>query len=438
MTPDDYAALDATAVAGAVRSGEVSVAEVHAAATECHLRTHGDINAMVEWYEAPTAPTALDGSLAGVPFVRKDYGSAEAGRLVEMGSALAAGMRAPVTGEYIRRLQAAGAHIVGRSAVPELIQHGTTESRVHGATRNPHNLAYSAGGSSGGSGAAVAAGVAPIGHGSDCAGSIRIPAATCGLIGLKPSRRLVPWEGGGWDGIAEEFVLTRTVRDSVLLLDILADDPAPPTTAPLRIAFDTSHWAGASVDPFVDATTRAIAAHLEHLGHRVTEIATPHDHELLMSTWHALFSSWVGRDARRAAAATGRAIDATTVEPMTLLAIAAADALTDADRGAAAAARTNVTDQLVAAMADHDLLLTPSLGRTAIPLGVVAGEGTSMAAYIEANDVLMPYSYLFNVTGWAAASIPAAVGPEGIPVGVQLAGPAGTEHTILHLAHELT
>ncbi|MEM8747602.1 MAG: amidase family protein, partial [Actinomycetota bacterium] len=220
MTPDEYARLDATDLADAVRAGRVTRHEVHDAAQRMHERTDAVIHAVVEWYDDPShtgdadesGPSGADDAwpLAGVPILRKDFGSTEAGRLIEMGSRLATGVTATETSPLIRRLLDAGAQIVGRSAVPEFIQHGTTESQAFGVTRNPLDPTLSAGGSSGGAGAAVAAGVVPVAHASDCAGSIRIPAAACGLVGLKPSRRRVPWPDGGWGGIAEEFVLTRS------------------------------------------------------------------------------------------------------------------------------------------------------------------------------------------------------------------------------------
>ncbi|MEZ5168115.1 MAG: amidase family protein [Acidimicrobiales bacterium] len=182
MTPEEYRRLDATAIAELVRGGELATAEIAAAARARHEATHHAINAVVEWFADPT-PSTGTGPFAGVPFLSKDYGSAEKGRLVEMGSRLAAGHRATVTDPFVARLQRAGAMTLGRSAVPELILHGTTESIVHGITRNPHGLEWSAGGSSGGAAAAVAAGVVPI--------ATRATA---------PGRSASPLRHAGWSG----------------------------------------------------------------------------------------------------------------------------------------------------------------------------------------------------------------------------------------------
>ncbi|MDH3755836.1 MAG: amidase family protein [Acidimicrobiia bacterium] len=420
-----------------VRARDITADEIRAAATVRHHQTRDTINAVVEWYDDPTPVQAVDGPLAGVPFLRKDYGSAEAGRLVEMGSRLAHGIRAAETGVYIRRLQAAGVQILGRSAVPEFIQHGTTESRVHGATRNPLNPELSAGGSSGGSAAAVAAGVVPVAHASDCAGSIRIPAAACGLIGLKPGRRRVPWEGGGWGGIAEEFVVTRTVRDAAAFLEVLADGPmAPAETGPLRIAVSTDHWGGATVDPEVDAATRKTIDTLEGLGHRLESIPVPQDRDELNGTWPALFSRWVRQDVLAAAAATGRPIDG-NIEPLTERMLEDVERLTVDDITAAQESQGRITDRLRRAMDGYDVLLTPTLGRAALPLGELGGEGASASEYFTKNDAAMPYNYLFNVAGWPAISVPAAVATTGVGIGVQLAASIGNEPTLLELARRL-
>jgi len=446
MEPDEYAALDAVALSAVVRGGEVRVDDVLLAARARHEASHQMINAVVEWYDDPELPTAdavRDGPLAGVPILRKDYGSAEAGRLVEMGSRAAIGNRATETAPFIERLQAAGAVIVGRSAVPEFIQHGTTESILNGATRNPHDPALSAGGSSGGAAAATAAGVVPAAHASDCAGSIRIPAAACGLVGLKPAPGAVPWPDGGWGGIAGEFVVTRSARDAGLLFDVLADDSAAPVARsprilhPLRIALSLDHWAGAASDARVVEVVEEFAEQLRDLGHHVELVEPPLDYEQLMSTWHPLFSRWVVHDAVATARRAGRPLDDTTLEPMTLALLDEVARLELDDITKAQVTQGRVAERLRVAMVGFDLLLTPTLGRASIPLGVVDGQTTDIDAYLEANDAIFPYSYLFNVVGWAAASLPAGVSPAGLPIGAQLAGRPGSEATILRLALDL-
>lgn len=434
----DYLALDATGIAHAIRAGDVSPDDVRRLARTQHVATHPDINAVVEWFDDPTPPRDTTGPLAGVPFLLKDYGSSERGRLVEMGSRLAAGNRAGHTARFVQRLLAAGAQILGRTACPEFVQHGATESTLHGITRNPHAPELSPGGSSGGAGAAVAAGVVPAAHGSDCAGSIRIPAAACGLVGLKPGLHRVRLDDGGWGGIANEFVLTRTVRDTRVFLDILGDGPyAPVPVRPLRIALDTHHWAGAAADPEVVGATDAAADRLRTAGHHVERVATPLDYELLMSTFLPLFHRWVVLDVELLVAAGAVESDA-TLEPLTLRALERLRSLSALDVSVAQRRAGEITMRLERELEPFDAFLTPTLGRVEIPLGVLAGTNEDLDEYLRLNDETFPYNYLFNVTGWPSMSVPAGTSARGLPIGVQLSAPGGSEHVLLAIAEHLT
>ncbi len=437
MNVDEYVRFDAVGLADLVRRREVSPSELVDCAALRHRETAPQIHAVVEFYDDPAPSVDPGGPLAGVPVLRKDYGSTEAGRLVEMGSRLAIGRRAAETSILFRRLRDAGAVTVGRTAVPELIQHGSTESTLFGATRNPHRPDLSAGGSSGGSGAAVAAGVAPVASASDCAGSIRIPAATCGLVGLKPGRRRVPWESGGWGGIAEEFVLTRTVRDSRLFLGILGTGAYHHLGRPARIGFDTRHWANGTVDQECVAAVDAVAAMFVSLGHHVEPGAFSVSNDDLMSTWHGLFTRWVAADVAMLVESTGRRADGSTLEPLTLRSLEEAARLTAADITRAQQMQGRLTLELDERLGSHDVVLTPTLGRPEIPLGTIAGEVESMERYLELNDALFPFSYPFNVSGWPSLSVPAAVSSGGVPIGVQMSARPGHEHTLLDLAAQV-
>jgi len=438
-----YVQADATALAEMVRSGAATAEDLRALAGAQHAATHAHINAIVEWYDEPTPSSSSDGLLAGVPFLRKDYGSAEAGRLVEMGSRLAAGHRAAETAEYIRRIQTAGAQILGRTAVPEFIQHGSTESAAHGLTRNPTDLSVSSGGSSGGAAAAVAAGVVPVAHASDCAGSIRIPASTCGLIGLKPGRHRVPWprataeDPGAWGGIASEFVVTRSVRDARLFLDILGDGSyAEVPERQLMIAYSTDHWAGAETDDEIVAATEAVVAQLRDAGHFVEDVGTPFDYDQLMSTWHPLFTWWTGAMVAELEAA-GHEVQPDSLEPLTQLAVTESRLQTPQSRADAAVTAGQITDDLTGRLGGFDLMLNPTLARTSIPLSTVAGHVDDMDRYMRVNNEVFPYNYLFNVTGWPSLSIPAGHSSAGHPIGVQLSASLGSERLLLAVADSL-
>lgn len=440
LTESEYLELDAVAMAAAVAAGNVTPAELHEAATARHRAIDGEINAVVEWYDEPSWGSTDSTPLAGVPMLRKDFGSAEAGRLVERGSALAAGVTATATDPFYERLATAGATVVGRSAVPELIQHGTTESRVNGATHNPHARVWSSGGSSGGAGAAVAAGVVPFAHASDCAGSIRIPAATCGLVGLKPSRRRVPWPDGGWGGIAEEFVVTRTARDAHRCWSVLADRPtAPAAGGRLRIGVSTAHWAGHAADAVVVAAAETVARRCEALGHEVVPLdGVPFDYERSMATWDVCFSRWVAAEARMLAVRTGRPLDDSTLEPITLAVLDQVAALTVDDATDAQIAQGQIGHQLDVAMDGLDAILTPALGRSGIPLDHVGGEVDSFDTYIERNDELFPYCFVANLTGRPALVLPSGeVDGHGLPQSVQFLAWWGDDERLLALAADL-
>jgi amidase len=435
----------ASAIAAAVRSGEYVAADAVEAAGRRHQETNQAINAVVEWFDRPytgSDEALRTGPLAGVPILAKDYGSAVEGQLVEMGSRLAAGNRAEHTAEFMRRLLQAGAQIVGRSAVPEFIQHGTTESRVHGVTRNPHDLSLSAGGSSGGAAAAVAAGVVPVAHAGDCAGSIRIPAAACGLFGLKPGAGRIPWKrataASDWGGIAAEFAVTRTVDDTALLLDVLADGDFLPVRQRYSVAVSTAHWGGATPDPEVVAATEAAATRLEQLGHDVAVVDPPVDYNLLMETWFPVFCRPIALDVDWLCRRLGREANEETVEPATRAVLRRVGELTDADLARSVELRERITRRLHHDLSCHDMILTPALGRSTIPLHKVGGEVADVDEYVRLNDEIFCYSYLFNVTGWASMSIPVAISSAGTPLGVQLSAGPGTEHRLIDLARQLT
>ena len=434
MTPEEYATHDATGLAGLVAAGETTAAELHRAATVMYERTHADLNAVVEWYDEPSLGVS-GGPLDGVPFLRKDYGSTEAGRLQEMGSRLTAGVRSGSTSPMFERLAAAGAQVVGRSAVPEFVMHGTTESIATGITRNPHDLTLSAGGSSGGAAAAVAAGVVPAAHATDCAGSIRIPAAACGLVGLKPTTRMIPLDQGDWGGIAVEFVLSRTVRDQRRFLEVLADGTFNPQRGTLRIGLTTRHWGGGELGPgIVDGLERAGRA-LNDAGYVVVPIDPPVELDQLMRGWDAHFGRWVALEAERWSAATGRPVDETMLEPITLAQLerirATSVAQLSADQLAADLALAAMDARL--ATAGVDVVLCATNDRAALPLEYLSGTLPDLDTYLANNDEFFSSLFAANISGRPAVSVP--MGRVGrAPAGAQLLGRRGDDQLLLDLA----
>ncbi len=432
MTPEEYCELDATAIAAAVNAGEITFAEIHAAATEMHRRTDDDIHAVVEWYDEPSNGAEV-GPLAGVPFLRKDYGSTEADRLQEMGSRLTAGVRPRTTSPYYRRLAAAGARVVGRSAVPEFVMHGTTESLAFGITRNPHDRTLSVGGSSGGSAAAVAAGVVPAAHATDCAGSIRIPAAACGLYGLKPTSRAVPLDQGDWGGIAVEFVVSRTVRDQRTFFEVLADGTPNPERGTLRIGVTTDHWGGESLGPGMVTGIEGVAGVLDDAGYEVVPIPPPVDITDVMRGWDAHFGRWVALDIERWAAETGRPIDETTLEPITLMQLEQVRATSVGQLSADQLAADHALAAMESRLESIDIVVSATNDHAALPLEELSGLLPDMDTYLAANDTYFSALFPANITGRPAISAP--MGRVGdAPAGVQLMGRRGDDLLLIGLA----
>ena len=432
MTPEEYAALDATAISAAVNAGTVSFAEIHAAATAVHERTHAEIHAVVEWYDDPSQGAAT-GPLAGVPFLRKDYGSTEAGRLQEMGSRLTTGVRPTTTSPYYRRLADAGARVVGRSAVPEFVMHGTTESLAFGVTRNPYDRNLSVGGSSGGSAAAVAAGVVPAAHATDCAGSIRIPAAACGLYGLKPTSRVVPLDQGDWGGIAVEFVVSRTARDQRTFFEVLADGTPNPERGRLRIGVTTEHWGGDTLGPGMVAGIERAARVLAEAGYEIVPIPPPVDVTDVMRGWDAHFGRWVALDIERWAEATGRPIDESTLEPITRMQLEQVRATSIGQLTADQLAADHALALMESRLESIDIVLSATNDHAALPLDDLNGLLPDMDTYLAANDTYFSALFPANISGRPAISVP--VGRvDGAPAGVQLMGRRGDDLLLIGLA----
>jgi amidase len=479
MTLDEYARLDATALAALVASGAVSAAELASLAGDAIARANGPLNAVVEVYEVAPGTGAATGTatganaaprgapFAGVPLAVKDAGAAQAGRKQEFGSRLAEGRVAPRDAELTRRFRAAGLVPVGRTASPEFSLSLSTESALRGPTRNPYDPERLAGGSSGGAAAAVASGMVPVAHATDAAGSIRIPASACGVVGLKPSRGRVshgPDAGEPLMGMDTEFVLTRSVRDAAgMLLAVAGASPGDPSPAPdwtdverttlerlatgteplaprpLRLAVCTAPWGGYAVDPEVEAATLAVADDLSALGHPV-EVASPtFDYEALL--WAAGVGWALGFDLQVDAIAreTGRAVDESTLEPVTLGLYREAKRLTATDVARAETERNQVARATAAFFESYDVLLTPTLLRLPERLGRYAQTvpHPDFASFFRLCEEAGAFLPLFNATGQPALSLPLAWSAEGLPIGMQFAGRYASEATLLSLAAQL-
>ncbi len=313
MEPHEYASQDAVGLRDLIQAGDVTAAEVERAARRALEAVDPRLNGLALPVFEPALDHAPDGPFAGVPFLIKDSGPVAKGVPFCIGSRAIRGAVAQDDTDLMRRFRAAGLVTLGLTTVPELVISFSTESLKYGPTRNPWDLGRGVGGSSGGAAALVAAGAVPLAHGNDGAGSLRIPAACCGLVGLKPSRGRTPCGPGMGElafGMAYEFALTRTVRDAARLLDAVQGPgvgdkyTAPPPLRPyadelgadpgrLRVAVTTRAWSGADVDPEVAEATVRAGRLLEELGHHVDEASPAVDWAAVMRTAHVEAASIV-------------------------------------------------------------------------------------------------------------------------------------------------
>ncbi len=458
MRLDEYSRMDAVGLSQLVRAGEVTPAELQDLALAGHEQVNPQINAVVDVHPQDPKDLSSTGPLAGVPTMVKDLFHGQAGLPCGNGSRLAEDWVVPHRTQIYARSVAAGMASIGRTTTSEFGIMGTTETLARGVTSTPWSAEHMAGGSSGGAGAVVGAGIVPVALGSDGGGSIRIPASACGVVGLKPSRGRVPWGLHlkepllGW---AVQFAMTRTVRDAALLLDVLGGPtpgdhegvPRPSTpfaqapfmkVAPLRIAWWSHPWSGHEPDPAVTEATAATASLLESLGHQV-EVDTP------TFSWEAYLQAmtdvWASTNAHTIdglAAALGRAVNTDTVEGSTLAMVEYGRQVSALQLLNAIDVETSLTYLMTEFFSRYDVLLTPTLGAVLPPVGHYDPQ-----AWIEPRDTFATWSRwesflpVFNTTGQPAISLPLHQSPEGLPIGMQLVAGPGEEALLLSLAAQL-
>ncbi|MCA1371762.1 amidase [Bradyrhizobium sp. BRP14] len=462
MRLSEYVGYDATGLASLVNSGEVTPLELTRLAREACLQINPSINAVIEFYEdAETlaGATADASPLNGVPFLRKDIGAAEAGRLQENGSRLFKGHRPHTESFFFRRAREAGLRTVGRTTTTEFGTTAMSESVLSGITGNPWDLKRTTGGSSAGAGAAVAAGITPIAHGGDGGGSIRIPAAWCGLVGLNPSRGRI---SGGPDsqdrnfGLSRNFVLCKTVRDMAAALDVFSGphpgDPfiiAQPSrpyvnelsqpTGTLRVGVARTKWGALDIDPEVLNALDLTATLLHEMDHVVVEMEPPYDSADYSSILlgGSCFSAAGLRDAARAMGCT---VDSGSVEVINLRLYERARERQFNDAYKHHETLRKMRFKVGEAIDSFDILLTPTMPIVAPLHGDVystTNETLSAEEFVEADASLCQFLGVFNVTGHPSVSLPMAQSAGGLPIGLQIVGRFADEATIIRVARDL-
>jgi amidase len=454
-----------------VRAGEISAREL----VQCSLDRIEELNPELNAFAQLDAERALATAeevrpgdqrpFAGVPIAIKNNRAVEGLRLTQ-GCSLMADNVATYDTNVTRRLKGAGFVVVGTTTLPEYGILPTTEARLFGPTHNPWDIQRTPGGSSGGSAAAVAAGMVPAAHGTDGGGSIRIPAACCGLVGLKPARgRISMAPELGDSALVVDGVLTRTVADTAAILDVLAgyeigDATWAPAPAPsrsfaaaaaeppacanaeragrLRIAATTlPPLAEGVVDPICSQAVTDAAALLRSLGHEVEEVDPPWQVDGLSRTFGVVFATHVAMSIARSGEVAGREPTAADMEPMSWAIFSMIQQL-NAARGAALAVQLQAfARRLITFLEPYDALLTPALAERPLPLGTLDTAAADPMATFTRSGLFSPFTALMNASGQPGISLPLFHGEDGLPLGVQIVGRSAGEPALLALAAQL-
>ena len=445
---------DGLGLAALVRAGEVASGELLEAVIARIEARNPAVNAVVHrLYDEARVELAAgepDGPFAGVPFLLKDLYTFRRGRPCGNGSRWFANYVSPFDDAMVARWQAAGLLVVGKSASSEFGLNVSTETRQHGATRNPWNHEYSAGGSSGGAAAAVAAGMVPLAHASDGGGSIRIPASCCGLFGLKPSRGR-NLTSDAWAGLTSFHAVTRSVRDSAALLDAICGPPRdqpyclPKPETPflaavgrdpgrLRIAWTTKTPDDVPLHPDCKAAVERAVALAAELGHEIVEAAPDIDYPRLRQAMIVIVAANMADALGPGNPLLSKGATREDVEAITWR---------FAERGARVSAPQYlraqrairlIGDHLNAFLQNYDVLMTPTMAQLPPRLGALDTMRDDLDGFNRAVQPYVTFTQMFNMSGQPAASMPLHWTAEGLPVGVQIAAAVGEEARLFSLA----
>ncbi len=460
IPPQQLDGLDAVALAKLIKDGDVQSIELLETAVARAQEINPQINAIVtpmhELAREAARNAIPDGLLAGVPFLIKES-AAYAGVRHASGARILANFKAEVDSEMVRRYKQTGLIIFGKTNMSEFGLLPTTESFLFGPCHNPWELNRTPGGSSGGAAAAVAAGIVPAAHGADGGGSIRIPAACCGLFGLKPTRARTPKGPGVGDsisGLVIDHVISRSVRDSAALLDVTAGaalgDPywAPPQKRPflqeantppgqLKIGIMTEAMGGTAVHPDCVAAAEDVAKLCADLGHHVQEVTLPIDGQQLTEAFIVMWAAGCAWGVQAIAHQSGFPPMPEMHEPVTWALYQMAQQHNGGQYLLAVQAIQHITRQIAHFFEDIDLLLTPTLAEPPPPLGSFDSTADNPMAGFDRAAAFAAFTPLANATGQPAMSVPLVWNKDGLPIGVQFIGRFGDEATLFQLAGQL-
>ena len=458
---DEYSEYDGVGLAALVAKREVTPAELVEAAIERIERWNPLLNAVV--YKAhdearSTARSQLTaGPFAGVPFLVKDLSQKVAGWPRTSGSRFTAKTVDKADSELVRRYRASGVVLLGKTNTPEFGITGTTESALLGPCRNPWNTNHISGGSSGGSASAVASGLVPMAHANDGLGSIRIPAACCGLFGMKPTRDRTAHGPDDYDYVSTwiaDHVVSRTVRDSALMLDATdADERNSPYAHPakaapyaeeitkspgrLRIAWGDETPKGAPIDPAVRAELERTVDALSRLGHELTPRGLGIDYSALYRGQRQVGPPHFAAATVRRIEEVGREPGPEDFEPLTWSLINIGKATSGEQAFLGLQTMRLIGRQILAAFDDFDVYLSPVMGTPPPEIGYIDPVRVDPKEVNKRQGIVFPFTPPFNFTGQPSMSLPLGQSEGGLPIGMMFSGRYGDEATLFRLAAQI-
>ena len=457
----EYPEYDALGIAELIANKQVAATEVLDAAIATIEELNPAYNAIIHtMYDDArnTVEVGLpDTKLAGVPYALKDIGMFYAGVPTRCGSSLFNDFIPDHDSTLVERLRRAGVLILGKTNIPEFALTVATEPRLFGPTENPWKRGYSCAGSSGGSAAAVAARMLPAAHAGDGGGSIRVPAAHCGLVGFKPTRARNPCGpdlGEGWSGVGMDHAVSRTVRDTAALLDV-THGPAPgdPYCAPepprsfldevgkepgtLRIGFTVAAPNGVRVHDECKSATENAVQLCQDLGHQVEEAAVKFDMAALVWAYRVIIASNMHNVITARLQELNRELQDDDLEPITRLRAEEYQRFNGADYARATQLFHSIGRQMGAFFEEYDILVTPTAAHPPLQLGKIDMSGGDLDAFDDALFGHAPFTAHYNVSGNPAISLPLHWSRDRLPVGVHFGGRFGADGTILRLAGQI-
>lgn len=480
LTFAEYESFDGIGLANLVKNGVISPVELLNSAIErienCNPALNAVIYKMYDEAQASVKKNIPNGTFQGVPFLLKDLITDYAGTPLHFGSHFADGWISPFDSELVQRMKKAGLIILGKTNTPEFGLSPVTEPALFGPTKNPWDLTRSPGGSSGGSAAAVAAGMVPMAHGGDGAGSIRIPAAFCGLFGLKPSRGRTPTGPAVmriWQGMVVEHAITRTVRDSAAMLDATCGpELGSPISLPtpevsflqtletpvrkLRIAVSDEPLFPSETDPEYKDAIKKAAKLCESLGHHVEIAAPKFNYDDVLVAFMIVIAADTAANIKVLANAMKRKADYAELETATAVLCEVGDHFSAKDFVWASHVLDMAGRMFAEFFTRYDILLTPTMPAAPpkigefkpakweknlleflrhVPYGPLLRKLTKEVA--RKNFAFTPFTPLFNITGQPAMSVPLYWDRQGLPIGIHFAGRYADEATLFQLARQL-